>query len=138
MRLRCWKKNQPNFKKYTHESAVVVQSVFRGNLARRKMRFAKAKYDSRIRSEGAKAIQNRFRGFMARKEIKNARERMREAQKEGSAMVIQSAYRGRIARNKLRRAKQKKEKRYAAALRLQAWWRGCVGRLQFFARPRGL
>ena len=117
--------------KYTQESAACVQSVFRGNLARRKMRRAKAKYDAEIRTEGAKAIQNRFRGFMARREIRSARERMREAQKEGSAMVIQSAYRGRIARKKLRAAKSKKEKRYAAALRLQAWWRGCAGRLQF-------
>ena len=115
-------------KKYTAESATCVQSVFRGNLARRKMRRAKAKYDNAIRHEGAIAIQNRFRGFMARKEIAGARERMREAQKEGSALVIQSSYRRRIARRKFRQAKTGKERRIAGAMRIQAWWRGCVGR----------
>lgn len=65
-----------------------------------------------------------------RKKVRDKKKEMLHKKQVSSATVIQNQYRGRVARDKLRHAKSKKEKEYAAACVIQAWWRGCVGRKQ--------
>jgi len=115
-------------REFEHNSAVSVQSTFRGFLGRRKMREARAKYNQKIRHEGAEIIQSRFRGYMARKQVRERKARMDLDVQNAAATVIQSQFRGSVARKKFKVAGSEDEKREAASCMIQAWWRGCKGR----------
>ncbi len=110
------------------ESAVNVQSAFRGMLGRRKMREARAKYNAEIQQQGATIIQSRFRSHMAGKDLLKRKEQEQREMENGAALTIQSQMRGRAARREFANARTNKEKKFAAAKMIQAWWRGCVGR----------
>mmetsp|Transcript_30349 Transcript_30349/g.48326 ORF Transcript_30349/g.48326 Transcript_30349/m.48326 type:complete len:679 (-) Transcript_30349:1233-3269(-) len=117
-------------KEYENNSAVAVQSMFRGYLGRKLMRDAKKEYDARITHEGAEIIQSRFRGYMARKMITEKKHEMQREVESAAATVLQSQYRGSLARKEFDSAKTVKGRRLAGCKMIQAWWRGCVARIE--------
>lgn len=119
---------------YQHNSAILVQSTFRGFLGRRKMREAREKYAKAIREAGATSIQCQFRSFMARRQVRIRKAELERDLQHASAVVIQSTYRGALARRRFREAKAPSEREEAAACLIQAWWRGCCGRQEVLTR----
>lgn len=111
-------------------SAIEVQSAFRGFLGRKKMRDARKKYNAKIQHEGALIIQSRFRGHLAGKELLRLKRNEEEKMEAAAALTIQSQLRGRLARKQFLDAKTGKERKQAGAKMIQAWWRGCMGRIR--------
>ncbi|GBG33775.1 Abnormal spindle-like microcephaly-associated protein-like [Hondaea fermentalgiana] len=119
---------------HEQNSAIIVQSTFRGFLGRRKMREARTAYNARIREAGAQRIQAQFRGHLARTQVRQRKAAMQRDLEAASATVIQSTFRGARARRAYRDARTPEERRLAAAAMIQAWWRGCLGRREALSR----
>jgi len=111
-------------------SAVNVQSVFRGHLGRRKMRRAHEEYDLIIRHQGAELIQSRFRGHLARKKVHGLKQEYDQQLTNLAATTLQSQFRGTLARKDFRQAKTSKQREAAGSQMIQAWWRGTISRLK--------
>jgi hypothetical protein len=119
------------------QSAISVQSVFRGHLGRKHMRSARATHDREMRQAKACVAQSHVRGLLARRQVGQVRAKVHREKQQSAAIVIQNQARASLARKQLRSAKTEKQRRAAAATMIQAWFRGCVGRRRVL-RARGL
>ena len=75
---------------YQEQSAIAIQSVFRGHLGRRRMKEAREKYAERIRQESATVIQCGVRRMLAKSLLHDKLEEMQRKKLSASATIIQS------------------------------------------------
>eukprot|EP00947_MAST-08B_sp_MAST-8B-sp1_P003611 g3611.t1 len=119
--------------KAEHEAAVMIQTAFRGNLARAEFARKRKEYDAKIRTENATMIQSAWRGRAAQKRVAAIKKEYDEKIANEKAVLIQRLARGKLARLAFQNAKTEEEKEAAAALMLQCAWRSRQARTKVAA-----
>ena len=109
-----------------NNAAVMVQSAFRGKLARKEFRRIRKEYNVKIDKESAVMIQHAWKNRMARNKLNKLAKWYDDKIKEQSAVIVQTHVRGTLARMQIKHMKDGRD--YAAAQMIQCAYRRRLAR----------
>ena len=112
-------------------AALMVQSAWRGRLARAEFRRIRKKYDAEIANAKATQVQFAWRNHAGRKKLHKLNQWYNNKLREEASVIVQQHSRGMLARMRYKNAKDEKERRHQASIIVTSQWRGFVARKHY-------
>ncbi len=104
-------------------ASLMVQSAWRGRMARRRFHDIRVEYDAKIQEARATQIQFAWRNRVGRKKLRKLEAWYAGKLQDQASRVIQQHTRGTLARMRFKAAKTEKERERQAAIMLESAWR---------------
>ena len=114
-------------------AALMVQSAWRGRVARATFRRVREKYDAEIATAKANQIQYAWRNHAGRKKLHKLNDWYNGKLQVEASIIMQQHSRGMLARVRYKNAKDEKERRRQSSIIVTSHWRGYVARKHYRA-----
>ena len=114
-------------------AALMVQSAWRGRVARAEFRRIQKKFDAEIATAKANQIQYAWRNHAGRKKLRKLNEWYNGELRVEASIMMQQHSRGMLARLRYKNAKDDKERRHQSSIIVTSHWRGYVARKHYRA-----